>query len=255
MSILLLDLGNTALKWALLDNCEETNAYVHNSSGVLGDGVIEQWESLNIEAAYGTTVASEWISHGINQALHRKSVDCHWLQSTSEFNGDFRLRNGYAYPHMLGADRWHAAIGAVTLHPNEALLIIHMGTAATVDSVIPQGDNEYLFLGGRIAPGPAMMLEGLSRGTAHLPRALGKYQDFPDNTVDAITTGIIDSQLGLVQRAYSQMKAICESPRILLAGGAARLIAPHLSKEFEKVDLRHNLVITGLATRAKTLTK
>lgn len=255
MNTLLLDLGNTALKWSTPQSIDTPFTFVHNSSGLISKNVVKQWEKEKYTIAYGSTVASEWIVHGIKQELKKLSIDCHWLQSENKYEGEFILENKYDYPHLLGADRWNAAIGAISLHPNEVLLVVHMGTASTVDAIVPsEKEYNYQFLGGRIAPGPAMMREGLARGTAHLPSAVGNYLDFPTNTIDAITTGIIDSQLGLVERALKIMLKQGLSPRILLAGGAASMVEPYISKEFEKVDVRHNLVLRGLAVRTqKTL--
>ena len=251
MASILIDLGNSALKWSLLDDPENPFTYVHESSGILDEKIKDKWQELGVKNAYGCTVASDWIAHSTKNFLSSIGAQCTWFTAKKEFTGDFILKSNYDHPELLGADRWFAAIGSVALHKDEPLLVCHLGTASTIDSVIPTGIGEYVFLGGRIAPGPAMMREGLARGTSHLPRAFGRRTDFPTNTIDAITTGIVDSQLGLIERAVRELEGIGATPKILLAGGASKVVAPYIQQEFDNVDIRHNLVLHGLATMVR----
>ncbi len=253
MSIILVDLGNSALKWSTLDDPENTQTSIHESLGLLDEKVKKDWQALDISAAYGCTVGSDWLTHSTSSFFKKRGIPFRWFKAEDAFRSEFELENSYEHPSLLGADRWFAAVGAVSLHPNEALLVCHLGTASTVDSVVPIAEGKYRFLGGRIAPGPAMMRTGLAGGTSHLPRAVGKIADFPTNTIDAITTGIIDSQLGIIDRAVKKMAKIGENPRILLAGGAAGQIAEVVLKEFDRVDVRHNLVLQGLSVKIKSL--
>jgi type III pantothenate kinase len=246
---LLLDLGNTALKWTSDGQADEPKIYVHRSTGQIPDNIAREWIEGAYQNAYGCTVASKWMSAEIDEILEKNGVKCHWLGAQRMFEGRFTLLNQYSNPYLLGADRWHAAIGAVTLFPQTPLLIVHMGTASTVDSVVPLGKSNYSFLGGRIAPGPEMMKESLCRGTAHLPFASGAYSDFPQNTKDAITTGVIDCQLGIVHRALCAMRRQGVEPQIILAGGAAGIVKDIFVQEFANVVNKHNLVLFGIRER------
>ncbi|MCD8339509.1 MAG: type III pantothenate kinase [Burkholderiales bacterium] len=251
MGILLIDLGNTALKWSTLDNPCEPRTFVHESSGVLDINLRREWLDMGVTEVYGCSVGSEWLTHSVSTFFKDQGIPFKWCKSESNFNGNFHIKNDYEHPHLLGADRWYASVGAVFLHPHQPLLVCHMGTASTVDSVIPVGKEDYEFLGGRIAPGPAMMREGLARGTSHLPRAFGAPMEFPTNTIAAISTGIVDSQLGLIERAVRAMERKGYTPKILLAGGSAMVLEEFIREEFEGVDVRHNLVLQGLAVRVE----
>ena len=44
-----------------------------------------------------------------------------------------------------------------------------------------------------------------------------------------------------------------KAPRVILAGGAAQFIAPHLQQEVPNLIVRHNLVLNGLAIRARQI--
>ncbi len=66
------------------------------------------------------------------------------------------------------------------------------------------------------------MLEALARRTARLPHARGAAVAFPDNTDDAIVTGIADAQAGAVERIAARFaRQQGGAVTLLLGGGAA----------------------------------
>ena len=138
---------------------------------------------------------------------------------------------------------------AIYFLPNRPLLVVHVGTATTVDCVFPKGEA-MVFAGGRIAPGVVLMRDSLVTGTATLPKADGEYEDFPTDTMTGIVTGIVDSQLGLIERGMRVMQQHGFEPTLVLAGGAVSRFAPYLQKEFPNSIIKHNLVLRGLALRA-----
>jgi type III pantothenate kinase len=108
-----------------------------------------------------------------------------------------------------------------------------------------------VFAGGRIAPGVVLMRDSLVTGTASLPKADGDYSTMPTDTMTAIVTGIIDAQLGLIERGMKSMTQLGFDPVLVLAGGAASRFAPYLKREFPEMIQKHNLVLRGLALRAQ----
>ena len=109
-----------------------------------------------------------------------------------------------------------------------------------------------VFAGGRIAPGMVLMRDSLVTGTATLPKADGEYADFPTDTMTGIVSGIIDSQLGLIERGMRVMQQHGFKPHLVLAGGAVSRFAPYLQKEFPNSIIKHNLVLRGLALRSES---
>jgi type III pantothenate kinase len=171
------------------------------------------------------------------------------MRSQASFRGEVTLVNGYLDPHQLGADRWHALLGACARLPGTSMVVVNAGTATTVDCV-RAGEESSRFVGGCIAPGVRLMLESLARNTAGLPLATGVAVDFPDTTDRAIVTGVLDAQAGLVERVWRRFSAgLDRAPRLLLAGGHAELLAARLPNEFAPL-IEHNLVLRGLALRA-----
>jgi len=75
------------------------------------------------------------------------------------------VSNCYAEPHSLGSDRWAGMIGAHAAFPGEHLLLATFGTATTLEALRADG----AFIGGLIAPGWTLMMRSLGEHTAQLP--------------------------------------------------------------------------------------
>lgn len=248
---LLIDLGNTALKWATSDNPESPHTIVHGGSHLFIDRLLTSLNGLTFNRVIGCSVASRDITFSVKHSLENVGHQVEWLKAQPRFDGKFSLVNYYKNPYQLGTDRWHAAIGACYFLPQRPLLVVHVGTATTVDTVYPDDKGEMRFAGGRISPGVGLMRDCLVSGTATLPKADGSYEDIPTDTMSAIVTGILDAQLGLIERGIRMMQRRGIEPTLVLAGGAAALFSPYLKKEFPQSIIKHNLVLRGLALRAK----
>ena len=249
MKTLLVDLGNTALKWAWADAPEMQHTVVHAGEPGALEGLAAAWAAEPPARALGCSVAAAPLREAVERALPASSAPLAWLAAQAVHARAPRLRSAYRDPHQLGADRWHAALGAAARFPGEALLVVHAGTALTVDSVLLE-EGGAVFAGGRIAPGGALMRASLARGTAGLPLAQGVWSAHPDHTDDAIATGVLEAQAGLVDRAAAAMRERGQEPRLVLAGGAAAELAPLLLARFARASVEHNLVLRGLAVRA-----
>lgn len=254
MSTLLIDLGNTALKWAWADSPEHDQTYVHHGRDLLPDELQQLWIRLRPQHVIGCTVGSENVAFAATRFFNTHGFGWSWLKAQKQFRGSFVLNNRYDNVQQLGADRWFAAIGAVSLFPGRAILVMHMGTATTVDVVMPE-TNGLGFLGGRILPGPTMMLDALLTHTGCRPGGVGLPQDFPSNTADAIATAILDAHLGVIASSKRAVEEKGFSPVLVFAGGAAPMLAPYILKHYPHAVLKHNLVLYGLAAQAQAASK
>ncbi|MBG7620881.1 type III pantothenate kinase [Herbaspirillum sp. AP02] len=254
--MLLVDAGNTRIKWALSGPDSAL------PGGWLQQGAVERAEVATLLQAWSAVVAPAagmqvCVSNVAGPALRASlqavlqeafgpRVIVEWFASTAERAG---VRNGYRHPGQLGCDRFAAAIGARALFPDEELLVATCGTATTIDVLSAAG----VFEGGMILPGFGTMATSLALNTAQLPRIDGAAppeQVFADNTVDAIVSGCIAAQVGAIEHALMQRRLARPQAKLrcLLAGGAGRLLAPYLNlgaTPLEKVD---NLVLLGLQT-------
>lgn len=256
---LLIDAGNSAIKWALAaDDREliEPQWRLHRGVVDLAARLIEGWHAIpRGTASIGCNVGGSHVAAAIEQALSALVLgSITWLQSQSRFDGPITLVNGYRDPSQLGTDRWHCMLGAVAhSSSNRSLLIVNAGTATTVDCIEASARGadarfEGRFIGGFIAPGVRLMLESLARGTAGLPAASGGADQFPDNTDAAIVSGVVDAQAGLVQQVWHRLAArVGSTPRVMLTGGNAPALRAQLS--IADVTIVDNLVLRGLALR------
>lgn len=231
--LIAIDAGNTRIKWGVHDGA----AWIAQGALPTGDAaqlaeLAEQWPDA--ARVVGCNVAGSAVEEKIAAALASRYAPPLWLRSSAETCG---VRNGYAQPERLGADRWAALIGARG-RVASACLVVCAGTATTVDWL----DGESVFRGGLILPGFDLMRAALAHNTAQLPLAEGVFCRAPRNTMDAIVSGCLHAQIGAIERMFGQIAAapgaIC-----LLTGGAAQRIAPLLCIPFELTD---NLIFEGL---------
>lgn len=255
---LLVDLGNSALKWSATESGLVSSVQVELHRGDAADlekHLTRAWCELTPGGpVFGCSVAAA----SLRDAVERAAISCgwpvEWLGSQDLYHGQFRLENGYRDPLQLGADRWHGMLGACELRAGH-LVLIAAGTATTIDGIERHGDVAR-FIGGCIAPGTRLMLESLAQRTAGLPHADGNAVDFPDNTDDAIATGVADAQAGLslefIARFRQRLRA---TPAVLVSGGDADVLAGRLRSAGVHCAIEHNLVLAGLALRARGATR
>lgn len=238
--LLLIDAGNTRIKWAIaadaagLGQWTDCGAAMHDEFGAMRS----LWQRHPITRAIVSNVAGAKVRASLEQIL--PAVDVEWFTATPQRAG---VRNGYRNPAQLGSDRFAAAIGARALAPGAPLVVATCGTATTIDALTADGD----FLGGMILPGIGVMAASLSRNTANLPHiasAAAIPALFADNTDDAILSGCVAAQVGAIERACRLHHAEC-----ILSGGAAPFLASALSSSL-RFRLVENIVLTGLHAAA-----
>jgi type III pantothenate kinase len=238
MPLLALDVGNTRLKWALFVGgaMRDHGALILEEISLLNS---TQWKTLPApDRIIGSNVAGEAVRHRVEDQLSRWRLKPEWIVAQAEECG---VVNGYDRPGLLGPDRWAALIAARERIPHDPALIITVGTAVTIDALDAQGT----FVGGLIVPGFGLMLDALEAGTAGLRVPSGEFQDFPTNTSNALMSGGVHALAGAAERMVRLLAQRSEqTPRVLLAGGAAPKLAPHLLMPYTMVD---NLVLEGLA--------
>lgn len=241
MKLLLIDAGNTRIKWAVagpdaaLGKWELADAAPHAELGAMAS----TWRAAGVTRALVSNVAGPEARACIAAALP-DGIEVEWFASTPERAG---LRNGYRNPGQLGCDRFAAAIGARALAPGQDVIVATCGTATTVDAVTSDGR----FIGGMILPGLALMAGSLARDTAQLPQVTPDAAPppvFGDNTVDAIVSGCLSAQAGAIERACAAHAAAA----CIVSGGAAPYISPTLKLAHRLVD---NIVLVGLHVAAR----
>ena len=250
---LLIDIGNTFLKWGLFRAGERGSARDNRLES--GHVLLEEIPSLAAQFSKFGAPAQIVISNVAGTRVRSTMIRVievwpdapapHWVIPQERACG---IVNRYRNPAQLGSDRWAALIGARALLGEKPALVVVCGTATTIDFLTAEGE----FKGGVILPGVGLMLRALHQHTAALPDADGEYVESPTQTVDAIASGCQHAQAGAIERLYQlhapqQPGLVC-----LLSGGAARALSPRLTIPFE---LHDNLVLEGLYCIGQTLAR
>jgi type III pantothenate kinase len=243
VTLLVVDVGNTRLKWAILDGATGIARGAITTEDAKNISVlVDAWQSYNITHTIVSNVAGAVLCTAIEAALSSRRITPLFIQSTSTACG---LRNGYAKPQQLGTDRFAALVAAhhASLSASAHKLVVMAGTALTIDALTIQGD----FLGGVIIPGPALMQRALHHGTANLPDDDGKHVAFPQSTPDAIATGAAEAAIGAILRLRArlalQMRVAPDDIVTIGSGGAMQALQPHIPFP---IAINDNLVIDGL---------
>ena len=229
--IICLDSGNSRIKWGVHDGAKwlGQGAVSHAEIGQLAEHLTPWPLAGKILLA---NVAGASAAQTIRQTL--TSWQAEWLEVASQASR-CGVSNGYKNPGQLGVDRWCALLGARALTQSPCVVVM-AGTATTIDSL----DASGRFLGGFILPGGELMRRALAKDTAGLPFANGTYATFPQCTDDAIVSGIIEAQVGAIERAVSRLGS---AAHCLISGGNARVLAEHCAKPCRVVE---NLPLEGL---------
>lgn len=229
---LLLDAGNTRLKWAMVEN----DVWRAQGSADYADlSALSQVLSTTTEC-YIASVTRSSHENLISVMLAPFAIVPVRLKAEARFSD---MRNAYAEPQQLGVDRWMSLIAA-RRRTHAPSLVVSAGTAMTVDALSADGT----FLGGLIVPGFAMMQQALQQGAAQVSDVAGTRQTFPRNTADAVWSGIVAALCGAIQLQKARLAALagCE-PACFLTGGDAEKLLPHLATPAEYVPA---LVLEGM---------
>jgi len=238
---LLLDVGNTNLRWAQHRHgfLSEIHQVTHYRG--LPIDLHAAWEQLEPpQRVLISNVAGPTLGEALVRACRSYwGLTAELVHTQVESHG---VRTAYVRPENLGVDRWLALIGAHGAFPGSSL-IIDAGTAVTFDVLLPDGRH----LGGLILPGIEMMRDSLLSGT-HIARVEADPSAAPwaVDTAPAVAAGSIQAVGALVDRLHQRLMAhqASKQTQILLTGGDAERIHPIIDAE---VTLVPDLVLQGLA--------
>ncbi|WEN15010.1 type III pantothenate kinase [Rhodanobacter sp. AS-Z3] len=243
---LLLDLGNTRLKWAwqtASDGWLKQGAldWRENLEPALEAGWAELPRPLQVIAASVVDATREGQVTAL--ALRLFGLPVIWMRTPAQACG---VRNAYAEPQRLGVDRFLVMVAARAASHLPCVLV-GVGTALTLDALAADGQH----LGGLIAPGPQLMQQSLFDATARIsPLDSGQVVELADNTADAVASGCWQAAAALVDRFASRMTVrLGTVPEVVLGGGDAASLLPLLSQPGR---LSHDAVLRGLAIWADT---
>ncbi|MGH8150801.1 MAG: type III pantothenate kinase [Steroidobacteraceae bacterium] len=271
--MLLVDIGNTRIKWALWQS---------GRIGPLHAAAHAGWSRENFERRVFGGGRSRSSGRGqaarVTRAPGRMQVTRIIVASVAGAGADRRfaaaargaagvrpefiatsrraagVTTRYREPWRLGVDRFVAAIGAHRLAGARGACVVNAGTTVTIDLV----DGGGVHYGGAILPGPELMVSSLMRSTAGIERraretaAPGRGRRssrgaslFARSTKAAIWAGAHLAAAAAVDRAFAEARGkLGARPLLLLTGGAAGALGPLIRSRCVRVA---DLVLRGVA--------
>jgi type III pantothenate kinase len=226
---LLIDVGNTRLKWGVLksDRIVRAGSIDHDKLSKQGFTPLTTRLPANVDYVMVSNVAGTAFATRLAGVIGiHCGTDVHFARSEKAAYG---VKNGYRQPRRLGVDRWVALIAA-RAETRSAVCIVDAGTAVTIDAMDKSGQH----LGGQIIPGPRLMAVALSEETNDIGLPAATARDpapgmglFATNTGGAVHNGALGAVCGAVERAAKTMRS----------AGLLRLRDEAVPPEIE--DVRH----------------
>lgn len=244
--ILLIDIGNSRTKYVQLINGRfSTSAQLNNNDFTVSyfDQYFSQCSKIIV-----ANVAKSALTDELATWCTEHNISLTQVHSEQKKNA---LISAYQTPTTLGIDRWLALLGAISLYPDENILIIDAGTATTVDLLNRNGQHQ----GGWILAGiKALFTSIVSNST--LVHAQSKTQaslTFGTNTTDNVNNACWAATVGMIEQAIVQAKKIVDVDRIILTGGDGKALTQLLlaqtsqhSFTVENILFMEHLIFYGL---------
>lgn len=241
---LLIDAGNTRVKWAERTETELSpgQSFTTSSLRASASALDQVWAHIDRPLGVAlSNVAGERVRENlVSYIRERWSIDVHEARSKAELRG---FHSGYRIPESLGVDRWLAIIAAQAQGFFPAL-VVDAGSAMTIDVLDANGNHE----GGYILPGRSVMVAALIERTKQIQdtRPAGQASLSPGcDTASGLASGGVLALVGAIERAYS----LCveskrdKAPVLILSGGDAEILETHLRLPLKKCS---DLVLEGL---------
>ena len=254
MKSLLVDAGNSSIKWAVLSSglisIQQKRFYEQETPLQKFESIVK--ENKNCNAIILVSVLDDQFSQQAKALAALYSCAFYSVNSQKEIAG---ITNAYLDPYKLGTDRLVAMVAAYHLINNEkeakqACLVIDAGTATTIDAV----DNNGQHLGGLILPGSDLCSRSLLNNTALLSQRSTEKTFSPNlfskETTQAISSASIIGLAGAIENICLKMEKEFSTPvQRILCGGNATILLPFMESSYEH---QQDLLMQGLKIVAET---
>lgn len=237
VSVLLLDIGNSQVKWVLagasaviqrgrtnIDELDSLRSLQPQPSVLLCSCVASLEHEQRVRSVWSNSGPTPWFA-----------------TSTASLGG---LKNSYAEPTLMGVDRWLAMLG-VWRRKQERFCVVDAGSALTIDFVGSSGEHE----GGFIIPGRALMKRALLNDTERV--RFGELEATAlspgTSTAEAVEHGLLLAQCGSISLAIDKAELNGELGAVYLCGGDAPELTAHILRTHVVAP---DLVFEGLVYQA-----
>ena len=236
---LLIDSGNTFVKWAQQDDDGLMLANRCHSNSI--DRLHDIWRGFDSpDRVIIANVAGEGVARDISSIVRELwKIDAEFIVSSRNCCG---VTNSYHKPKQLGVDRW-LAMAAAFQSTSGAVIIVDCGTAVTIDLVNMEG----VFVGGAILPGLNTAYQSLRSGTVaveEINRIKEEISPVAQSTEDGVAIGVLLGLVGGIERIIREQSAQLDTfPEVYITGGDAEQLLPYLTIP---AIIQPDLVLEGL---------
>ncbi len=271
----LVDIGNTKVAWIRWADVAappqslsiSTSAWLQSSDPVAT--LQRTWSDAGWPRLDKKFWGNIWVSSVVPaaiaplQAALPPGSALHVLSSNSPWSFEISL----PHPSAVGTDRLCGIEGFLKNFPHSSGMVLHLGTATTVNAVVCESKNlESIsvprFVGGWILPGLGIMNHALTSQTALLPpshyeRAWKSVESsalrWGTHTAEAIDLGIhygyFEMLRGLIQKGRTLLPP---GAQVIATGGNAKLAQSWIEKNLPEVDaVLPNLIWDGMLELSK----
>jgi type III pantothenate kinase len=256
MSLIAVDIGNSRIKFGLFSAPAAQSAaeklHLPQPSSILSLPTL-QWDQAELNRwLENLSSATPWWLASVNRPAAARLTE--WIGKKWPIRNlgdtDLPITAAVARPDHVGIDRLAGAVAANCLRdPNCPAIIVHVGSAITVNLVTADG----IFRGGAILPGLGTSARALHDFTDMLPHvSLDEILKPPDpvgtSTLSAIYSGLYWGAVGsireLIARVSESLGNTSAKPEVFLTGGAAPAVADQLDPATRYVE---HMVLSGIA--------
>jgi type III pantothenate kinase len=235
---LIIDIGNTAIKVAIMNN---NNEILESSTFKISDFQL----TINFiqSQSYRKAIISSVGPHFETQEIIKGVKNLIVFDKLTEL--PFTIL--YVTPHSLGKDRIANAAGAFSRFPNQNALVIDAGTCLKFDFI----NDKAEYLGGSISPGLTMRLKALHTFTANLPLLENYTANQPligNDTSSSMLVGSINGMKNEIIRTIEEYQKEFSNLNIILTGGEAHFFENVVISEKNSIFADSFLTLKGLNT-------
>lgn len=246
-AVLELDVGNTRVKWRIVDvhgNALQSGHWAHGGGALPEDAQLDRLlEDNHCRSARVGSVAAEAVNDRLRKWATTRRLGMRFAHSSAESAG---VSNSYRQPGLMGVDRWLAMLAAFNQYPGN-ICVIDCGTALTIDVVNAAGQH----LGGLIMPGIRLQQNALREYTDKVifnERPRTAELQLGNDTAGCVHNGSKFMLVGAIHEVLSHSKRLLGGEMAcIMTGGDADLLAPLLQAPLQDaVIVAPDIVLDGL---------
>src|SRR6056297_1102719 len=247
---LLIDVGNTNIKIGFARASVILHTFViptslQETADTFGLKIFQLCDYLSVD----TKVIKTWMVSSVVPSLDPviKRAGEKFSHSHVVFlpqDVDLPLKNYYAHPEEVGADRLVTAYAARKLYlSSPGLIVIDFGTATTLECI-----QDWGYLGGLICPGMLYSLQALGGQTAKLPRIgldlASTELEIGISTATSMNNGFVFGFSAMIEGLCLELKKQLSGEILVVATGG---FAQKLIQACSEIDVVCNdLLLRGL---------